>query len=45
VNSSLIFTTGTLQFGTFTANTTATLTGFITVTDAGGTTRKLMCFV
>jgi hypothetical protein len=32
---------GTLRFGTHTVNADAAITGYITITDAGGTTRKL----
>jgi hypothetical protein len=35
------FFAGTLSFGTFTGNADAPVTGFITITDSGGTTRKL----
>lgn len=40
----LVFTTagaGTLQFGTRTAIGAETVTGYITIKDSGGTTRKL----
>jgi hypothetical protein len=35
------FFAGTLSYGTFTGNADAPVTGFITITDSGGTTRKL----
>jgi hypothetical protein len=35
------FFSGTLSYGTFTGNADAPVTGFITITDSGGTTRKL----
>jgi hypothetical protein len=33
--------TGNVRFGTLTANADAPITGYITIKDAGGTTRKL----
>ena len=44
-NIDMIFTpkgTGTLRFGTYTAGAATDSTGYITVKDSGGTTRKLM---
>ena len=34
--------TGTVQFGTFTSSVGITSTGYITITDSGGTTRRLL---
>jgi hypothetical protein len=33
--------TGNVRFGTFTVNADTAITGYITIKDAGGTTRKL----
>lgn len=35
--------TGVIKFGTFTADATVTQAGYITIKDAGGTTRYLSC--
>lgn len=47
-NGTLVYTaathsfTGGMKFGTYTADAAATIAGYITITDAGGTTRKLL---
>lgn len=41
-NTGTFFNAGGMQFGTYTGGAAVTSTGYITIVDAGGTTRKLM---